>query len=218
MNASFDQPLAEDDRAMIALGGPEWIQDMWETVASGDVYADPTATEDDIQAWEDAHEVKLPTEYRLFLRYIGNGLWDSDKQDHLLIAGIPAANELARRDAETITTEKALITASFPLTSGTGYGFPDELRAEEEKFNYDKELNEYFTQSGKIVTMSSLGTYRIRGEKNDDRLVFLIVTGPQRGNVWQLDRAEYQDSSSTIRFDTKGSFSEWLTDWEALDY
>lgn len=177
--------------------------------ASAHRYAlEATVPEAQLRAWEREHGVELPAEYRTFLRDLGNGgagpfygifplgLWDG--AGRALESWADAAGDLRRpfphRRAWNLSDDR--------------FEQPDEFESDEDEDEWNEALDaEYYASS------LTDGAFWICHHGCALRTM-LIVTGPERGNVWFDGRA---DNSGIVPHSRKGgshlSFGAWYLEW-----
>ncbi len=121
------------------------------------------ATLSQIEAWERALGATLPEHYREFLLQIGDGFIISRQSCHLLMLGIDKGNSALdfKRSARLIP---------FPLQSEIYDNYMHSCRSWEELTGHEKMESDVALALG----------------YHDWTNFALIVTGPQRGEVWQF--------------------------------
>lgn len=168
----------------------------------------PCLTEADVRSFEKCHSVLLPPEYRYFLTIVGNGC------DELFKLGEMDDGHGFRNWAENDGFVGAL-RKQFNYTEAfndlSGHPPYEEGRENDPEWleDYDRKLElfdeRYFRPLDGAIPISHLGC-AIRE--------WLIVTGPERGNVWYDDRANLEGirphrGSCGARL----SFLEWCKGW-----
>lgn len=166
---------------------------------------EPPLAEPALLTWEREHGVELPGEYRAFLRDLGNGgagpaygifplgLWDG--------AGGPL---------EPWADAVGDLRAPFPHGEAWNlpearFDVPEGLVGDEEDAWHSALDEEYWGAIGGAFWICHHGC-AIR--------TLLVVTGPERGNVWWDDRAN--QAGVAPHTDATGrhlSFGEWYREW-----
>lgn len=189
--------LAEADRNCVVFG------------ASSHRYKlEPRLAEPRVRAWEREHGVELPDEYRAFLLELGNGgagpfygifplgMWDG-----------------SGRALESWADAVGDLRAPFPHREAWNLPSsrlepPEEFESDEEEDAWNEAFDaEYFEPS--LLD----GAFWICHHGCALRTA-LVVTGPERGNVWFDGRA---DGSGILPHADPGgrhlSFGDWYLDW-----
>ncbi len=146
-------------------------------------------SEEQIKSFERENGVRLPEDYRAFLQIVANGvtvreeIYEIFPLDHWFHEneGMPRnLGKLIRGD----------LRQPFPLTEAVDFeeeGYPEEGEGPAADG----------TAPGKVfVSDEGCGTYWI-----------LVVTGPERGNMWVEDEFGYQPTNPRI------GFLEWCEHW-----
>lgn len=144
-----------------------------------------TATEDDVAALEREAGIILPDAYRAFLLLVGDG----GKGPPAF--GIDSIDQLADEYAWDRETTFAILARKFPYAKDLVW---DEMDAAP-----DEDADDFEGQSD-----SPTAGFLPLGTDGCGAFYGLVVTGPERGNVWLID------SNGVFR---QGEFIEWLEDW-----
>lgn len=153
----------------------------------------PVQSEEQVEAFERENGVRLPDDYRAFLRIVANGVTvrkDIQKifpLDHRLddAPGMPRPGNLIRGD----------LRQPFPLTAAVDFeeeGYPEEGEGPAASG----------TAPGKLfVSDEGSGIYWV-----------LVVNGPERGNMWVESEYGYQPTEPRI------GFLEWCERWAEVGW
>jgi hypothetical protein len=164
------------------------------------VLNDPVS-EADIAAFEKRNRVSLPADYRNFLLHVGNGGAGPCYGIHKL--GTADDDKPWSKDDWLVGT----LSKAFPHTSAwnpvpidSETGEPDEEALEEIEEEYLDPK-----QSNGAIPISHHGC-NIR--------YWLVVTGPERGNVWFDQRVDWGGlSPATVGDSQRVTFLNWYLDW-----
>jgi hypothetical protein len=183
--------------------------------ASHEYGVNPPLSENDLVLFEAAYEVELPEDYRLFLRHVGNGgagpaygLFKLGEMDHGHDHG-PWGDFVAD------------LAAPFPHTSTW-----NDLTGQPEDFEGDPDTpdeEEYWRQVEKFEERyfdprNTQGSFPLCHVGCAIRLR-LVISGPERGNVWNDDTANFTGLSPLQTGQCKRTtFYQWYRHWldEAL--
>ncbi len=155
-------------------------------------------TENDLSAFENIHSIKLPSDYRDFLKQVGNG-------------GAGPAYGLLPLDQWSIeldiATDKFLSTP-FPHADKWDSKYTGETK--DEYYTESKEFQDWETDyfSDKYIT----GSLRVC-HYGCAIYYLLIVTGLETGNIWVDDRASDGGIYPLTLTGQRMTFSQWYTDW-----
>jgi hypothetical protein len=155
----------------------------WKIAASDKTFM-PCLTREEIESFESQHGVRLPEEYREFLLKIGNG-GDGPPE-----YGVPQLGEAAsdmERNERIHWTKLPQIKEPFPFTKP--WIWEDGEESDE--------------GSGKQVACGSIYV----GNDGCGQYWHLIVTGPERGRVWQFCDV------GIVPTEPRRDFLQWYEDW-----
>jgi hypothetical protein len=169
--------------------------------------------EDELHAFEHEYGVQLPEEYRMFLAHIGRGgagpyygLFDFHQMD------VGHGYKAWRQDDGFV----GILAKPFPYTDRWNdlSGEPDDELARKDEAEYERQLarfeRRYWAQLDGAIPICHLGCALRQ---------WLVISGPEAGNVWGDDRADYGGLYPLSRQGAKRvSFFTWYRDWldEAL--
>ena len=155
----------------------------------------------DISAFEKKHRISLPEEYRNFLIEVGNGGAGPDYGIHKL--GTADEDKPWSKDDWLV----GVLSKAFPHTSAWNPVPEDSETGEPNEEALDEIEEEYFAlrQSNGAIPISHHGC-NIR--------YWLVVTGPERGNVWLDRRTEWGGLSPISVGDAERvAFLNWYLEW-----
>jgi hypothetical protein len=173
----------------------------------------PRLPEAELHVWEREHGVTLPVEYRAFLLELGNG--GAGPFYGLFPLGSWDGSGGGLGGLESLEDEVGDLRAPFPHReswnlSASRLAPPDEFDSDEHENAWNDALDtEYYARS--LLD----GGFWICHHGCALRTV-LVVTGPERGNVWFDGRAD--NSGIVPHTDAHGrhlSFGDWDLDWLA---
>lgn len=144
----------------------------------------PVTSEADVIAFEQKHGIQLPDEYRTFLLRVGNGGLGPPFYRLQPLGEVPSGMT-PRENAEW--SQLALVREAFPFTRYWVWE-EGELSTEGTEDDVHK------------------GSLRI-GDDGCGMYWHLIITGPDRGMVWQITGEGIQPIAP------KRSFLQWYEDW-----
>lgn len=152
-------------------------------------------TENEIINFEEQYKVKLPLEYRIFLKHIGNGgagpYYGVERLFDSLYRDLDYKNE----------NKKVNLAKPFPHTSDWNLDF-DSYSSNEE---YEKD---YFSKehSNGILRLCNFGC---------GVFISLVVNGKEFGNIWFDDRCNDHGiySAPGIKENEKITFLDWYEEW-----
>jgi hypothetical protein len=148
----------------------------------------PCVNEEVIEAFEQRHRIRLPQEYRLFLKEVGNGGKGPPYYGLLPLGEVP-------RDYDRLFADVLKhLHKPFPLT--TYWVWEGEPEAK-------PELHEAINHGNLVLGTDGCAMYWL-----------LIVTGPERGQIWQ--RADVGITPCAPRRDFLSWYEYWLEggeDW-----
>ena len=172
----------------------------------------PVLSEEGVRKFEEKYKVQLPEEYRSFIIYVANG-------------GVGPSYGLYSLDQayeHNPFLDLKNIDKPFPFEKSWGCNRKDF----EENYSRDPRWQEYDKQ-GLIydvpseiyhydpISLDTTGTFRegiiMLNHMGSGYFNNLVITGPQKGTVWQ----DYMTSDEGI-FSTGKNFLEWYEGW--LDY
>jgi hypothetical protein len=169
--------------------------------------ANPPLTEDDVAVFEAAYGVALPEEYRLFLLLVGNG-GAGPYYGMFRLGEVDDGFGFASWGAGSLMGE---IAKPFPHTSpwnDLDSAPNDEDNGDED---YERACERFEERYFNSVLMN--GAIPICHLGCAQRL-WLVVTGPEAGNVWRDDRA---DRGGIYPLTASGkervTFYHWYRDW-----
>jgi hypothetical protein len=165
----------------------------------------PCVSEADVSAFEDVHRIELPAEYRAFITKIGNGcselfgLGEMEDGTHWS-QNDGFIGELAKPFPFTDVYNDL---RSFPEYEEERAHDPEWIAAyEARRDSFDKI---YFRPLDGAIPISELGCAISE---------WLIITGPERGNIWHDDRANLEGLRPYRGSDSpRLSFLEWCKGW-----
>jgi hypothetical protein len=166
----------------------------------------PPLSVSDIAAFEERYEVTLPQDYRLFLELVGNG-GAGPAYGLFRLGEMDAGFEMKPWiEGEFVGTLSAPFQHTTPWNDIIGE--PDEMSDEE---GYERALDEferrYFdpTLVDGAIPICHLGCALRQ---------WLVVTGPEAGNVWNDYRADHR-GLCPVTLTSKGrvTFYEWYRAW-----
>lgn len=214
--------------ALLALADPEWLREAQAFIKRYELRAMQPATVEDIRMWEQRYEAQLPTDYVHFLLTIGNGLRDEDGDE--ILCGIPTHAELAAKEPDANSSDSRRLKRPFTPEHEMGAGFDaqefeaegvDDIDLSEEELagcdgsdeeifmlKYDKAIEEFLEEAGEVEVAAEQGTLVI-GDYSLSKYL-LVITGPQRGQVWTFETKEGHGVSGGIVLTPEDSFCEWL--------
>ena len=168
----------------------------------------PCLDENEISAFEEKHSVRLPEDYRTFLIDIGNGgseLFKLGEMDNSFDFQPWEEND------GFIGTLAEPFQYSEAWNDLSGYPVYEAGKEDDEEWleEYDHQRDlfdqEYFIPLNGALPIAHLGC-AIR--------LWLVITGPERGNVWYDDRANLQGLKPLLTSDGRRlSFLEWCKGW-----
>lgn len=164
--------------------------------------------EDELQAFEHEHGVQLPEDYRLFLAHVGRGgagphygLFNFHQMDDGFDYRIWSQDD----------GFVGILANSFPFTNRWNdlTGQPDDELSEQDEQEYEKQLasfeKRYWTQLNGAIPICHLGCALRQ---------WLVISGPETGNVWCDNRADYNGLAPLTRQGSERiSFFTWYRDW-----
>jgi hypothetical protein len=158
----------------------------------------PPLTEDQVQVFESEHRIVLPSEYRAFLTQLGNGGagpgYGLEKLGHTL--GGQPWSEFPGMVGE--------LAVPFPYTAAWNDEPIDGSRPVEEQYRQQGEYWSSRRVTGAVPICEHGCQLRQR----------LIVTGPEQGNVWFDDRADWNGLYPDKTTDRERlTFLEWYRNW-----
>jgi hypothetical protein len=174
----------------------------------------PTVKEVHIREFETEHRVTLPDEYRTFLMRVGNGgagpyygLFPLGKMD--------SSFDLKRwREGDGFV---GILSQPFPLVQA--WNDLTDQPQEDDVLAGSPSTETEFDRQIKIWESKYWDTSRVNGAIPICHMgcayrQWLIVTGPERGNIWCDDRASY-GGLHPLKGDggTRFSFLDWYCDW-----
>lgn len=168
----------------------------------------PPLPEEELCAFEQTHDVQLPGDYRTFLARVGRGgagpyygLFDLHQMD----------------DGFGFTTWKqgdgfvGILANPFPFVAEWNdlTGQPSDELMEADEAEYEKQMDafeaRYWAQLNGAIPICHLGC-ALRH--------WLVITGPEAGNVWMDGRAEYTGLHPLVSTGSdRVSFLLWYRDW-----
>ncbi len=156
-------------------------------------------SENEILEFESKYSIRLPSEYRDFLKYIGNGgagpYYGLQTLSHSLYADLDY-----KRLGELVNP-----TLPFPLIEAWNMEFNG---APEDEEAYEKFSEEYFSEQWDtgILRICNFGC---------GVSLNLVVNGPEAGNIWVDDRGNDGGIYPDPYFGQTGktSFSKWYEMW-----
>jgi hypothetical protein len=137
-------------------------------------------SEEQLLAFEQENGITLPIEYRLFLQIVGDGIFGDNIYGIYYLSELPPVDDWTRGD----------LSKPFRLTGSRDFeadGYPAER--DDEDWTYENDGRLYVCSVG-------CGQFWI-----------LIVTGPERGNMWLTCEFGYFPSVPRI------GFLEWCELW-----
>ena len=168
----------------------------------------PVIAEDRVEAFERCHSIRLPSEYRDFLTQIGNGgagpyygifpLGTVD--DNVTVREWNVNDNLVGDPAKPFRFDHAWNdTSNMP---------PDDLPDEEEYWRRMGDFERTYWSSemmnGAIPICHQGCALRI----------WLVVTGPQSGELWDDRRSEYEGVRPLLLADgSRATFGAWYDEW-----
>jgi hypothetical protein len=167
----------------------------------------PPLIEGELAAFEAAHGVTLPEEYRLFLLVVGNGGAGP-------YYGLFRLGEMDEGFAFAAWEEGSFVgelTATFPHHAPWNdlSGAPDDEDWEEE--GYERSLDEFETRYFDSALVNGAIPICHRGCALRK---WLVVSGPEAGNVWCDDRADRRGIYPlTVPDKERVTFYQWYRDW-----
>ena len=153
-------------------------------VADRGVRLGPPLSENTVRAFEARHGISLPEAYRSFLLNIGNG--GAGPPEYGLAPLGDAANDMRDEEAR-IWTALPHVAEPFPFTKTWVWEDGDES---------EEGTREDVTRGSIYVGNDGCGMYW-----------FVIVTGPERGNVWMICGEGIQPTAP------KRDFLQWYEEW-----
>lgn len=168
----------------------------------------PCISDGEVSAFESRYSILLPPEYRYFLTIVGNG-----GEEFFRLGEMDHGWEFApwnEGDGFVGTLGKPF-QYSEEWNNLAGYPEYDPQRENDPQWieDYDRKRDEfdarYFLPIDGAIPIAHLGCC-IR--------LWLIVTGPERGNVWYDDRANLQGLKPLCRSDgSRLKFLDWCKGW-----
>ena len=167
-------------------------------------------SEEEVLAFEDAHSIRLPEDYRGFLMRLGNGGAGP-------FYGIFRLGEVDDNSGYRKWQEQdgmvGVLSRSFPLSEPWNdvSAMPDDDLADSDKEECwrPKSSFEETYWGSEIVN----GAIPICHEGCAIR-VWLVVTGAQAGKLWEDKRSEYGGLKPVLLTDgTPATFSSWFEEW-----
>ena len=164
----------------------------------------PPKTEGELQTFEQKHQIRLPIEYRTFLKEVGNGgagpYYGLEPLEHGRFTDLDSRNEDWLID----------LSAPFPHTERWNMDFgpvPEEDTPEEQEY-WRKRDEEYFDDKW-IKGMLRVSNFGCGVSMN------LIVNGTEFGNIWVDDRGNDQGIYPDPYFevDHRLNFLDWYELW-----
>ena len=153
-------------------------------LASANVAFTPSLPAADLAAFEQAHRVSLPPEFRLFLTHIGNGA-----------PGPPACGLRTLGTTETWWTDEQRAAWEHFQAIWRPFPFTQPWRWEDEAAPDQAQLAAVYDGSLYLGTDGCGLDWA------------LIVTGPQRGYVWQLS------GEGIVPCQPARTFLQWVSAW-----
>jgi hypothetical protein len=159
-----------------------------------ELHFNPCLTEAETEAFEREHNIRLPEGYRLFLKEVGNGGDGPSRCEGL--APLPFG-----LIAEGV--DLGLLDQPFPLTGRwiwEGDDEPGEALAEDQKSIYKGD-------SDALIDVCLTNGQLDLGTNGCNTTWYLIVTGTERGQIWQIAEIGAYPCAP------KRSFLEWYELW-----
>ena len=167
----------------------------------------PPLTESEVAAFESAYRVALPAEYRLFLLHVGNG-GAGPYYGLFRLGEMDDGFEFEQWEEGAFVGELA---APFPhsdpwndLTGEPDDDYDDEEVYEQSLDEFDERYFDPALMNG-AIPICHLGCALRQ---------WLVVTGPEAGNVWCDDRADRRGTYPlTAPGKKRVTFYQWYRDW-----
>lgn len=176
----------------------------------------PCLTEKEISAFESLHSIHLPIEYRDFLMSLGNGGAGPGY-------GFFPLGKMGDGWGEIDFDDQFVGTLSTPFPHTCEWSC-DEA-AKEWDAEYGPDTKEEHEIVWKERSFAHFNPKYINGAIPLSHLgcgqgLLLVVTGPEKGNLWFDDRTDHIGISPMSKNGKRVGFNEWYTDWllEALEH
>lgn len=160
-------------------------------------HLNPPLKEEDVASFESRHAVQLPAEYRKFLLTIANGGVGP-------VGGLERLGEFGGKDWNELPGLVGDLSTPFPYTDKWNVkpidgSLPVHQQYEQQDWYWDRQ------HVHGAIPICDLGC----GLRQ-----LLIVAGPERGNIWFDDRADWQGLYPDENDNRKRvSFLEWYSHW-----
>lgn len=167
----------------------------------------PSSSEAEVLAFETTHGILLPADYREFLIKIGNGgagpfygIFPLGFADHVFDVAQWHENDGLVGD----------LSDAFPFTTEWNdlTGMPDDDLAASERYEQMEVFEERYWSLDLIngsIPICHIGC-AIR--------IYLVITGPEAGYLWEDRRAEYKGIKPLmLRDGSKATFATWYKEW-----
>ncbi len=168
----------------------------------------PCLDENEVLAFEEKHSVRLPEDYRIFLTAIGNGGTElfklGEMDDSFDFRPWDENDGFVGALSEPFQYSEAWNDLSAHPIYEAGKESDDEWL---KQYDHQRDLFDqtYFLPLNGAIPISHLGC-AIR--------LWLVITGPERGNVWHDDRANGDGLKPLLTSDgCRLSFLEWCKGW-----
>ncbi|PQO35600.1 SMI1/KNR4 family protein [Blastopirellula marina] len=163
---------------------PERVKRVLEKLTRRGAQLGSVLSEREIESFEEEHHVTLPAAYREFLMFIGNG---GDGPPYYGCARLGEAADCMSAHQQTLWTTLPDVATSFPFTKPWVWEEGDEsVEGTDDQIHHG---NIYIGNEG-------CGQYWL-----------LIVTGPERGNLWQLC------GEGIVPTNPRRDFLQWYEGW-----
>lgn len=151
----------------------------------------------EIEAFEKAHNVELPCDYRRFLLEFGRGSLDSFLVFSFGREGYPNDAEFSEKNTGNLSEAFPYETSPYHWNRGSNVEAAAQLESAEEEEWESTKGNTFDTVNGAIpISYGGCTEYR-----------YLVLSGPERGRVWEMDGVFSPVPNKLIR---NLSFIEWL--------
>jgi hypothetical protein len=170
----------------------QWIERLKQKVVVRGAHLNPTLTVDDIVHFEQRYRIKLPNGYRNFLLHLGNG---GDGPPHYGFASLPLSLDTLSISDGVILAQLQKMHLPFP--------FIEPWVWEDEELPADDVEKDLLADKHAAVRYGIL----FLGDDGCGQLWQLIITGPERGNVWLFTDVGITPTNP------KRNFLTWYEDW-----
>lgn len=178
-------------RSAVENGIQELVQRIQEKARYLKIRFNPPVPEEEVADFEQRHGITLPGGYRFFITHIGDG-WTGGHYD-------TSISQLA----EVPSPKKKDLKHPFKFSKWVGLSLepPESEKNYEER--YQKACQRYDAKLARIRLQLKHGILWLEDEH------FLVLNGPERGNIWYVSEVDFSDGSACFNAERQAPFLAW---------